>query len=50
MKQEIYLLREIASAAKNAWDNEWIAQEGAHLKNLLNDYVDMKERREDDEG
>ena len=44
MKKEIELLREIADEVKSEWDKGWLPLEAQHLKNLLTDYIDMKER------
>lgn len=44
MRKEIELLREIASAAKEAWDIGYLPLEAIHLKNLLTDYIDFEER------
>ena len=44
MKEEIILLREIVHEVKKMWDNNRLKIEDIYLKNLLTDYVDLKER------
>ncbi len=44
MKTEIELLREIAKEAKAEWNRNRLAIGAITLKNLLTDYIDMKER------
>ncbi len=46
MSKELELLRKIAKEAKVLWDKGKLSLEDAHLKNLLTDYVDIKEREE----
>jgi len=44
MYKELKLLRKIAGAAKESWDKGRLPLEDIHLKNLLTDYIDMRER------
>ena len=44
MRTEIDLLRKIADATKDVWDNGRLSLEDAHLKNLLTDFIDLRER------
>uniref|UniRef100_A0A6H1ZCX3 Uncharacterized protein n=1 Tax=viral metagenome TaxID=1070528 RepID=A0A6H1ZCX3_9ZZZZ len=47
MKKEIDLLREIANEAKIVWDKGKLSLGTEHLKNLLTDFIDMKERKKE---
>jgi len=44
VRTEIDLLRKIADATKDVWDNGRLSLEDAHLKNLLTDFIDLRER------